>query len=55
MFEDTDNVDDTRGARRQTSPSRMRAPRAARTSRRPKKRGGSFGGKHQRRNKHWSW
>jgi hypothetical protein len=54
MFKDSNQDEDAKGSRRQHLNSRLRPPRATRSTRR-KKRATGFGGAHQRRNKHWSW
>ncbi len=53
MFQDNQQ-DDEQKRPRSTKASRLRSPRAARSTERKKSSTG-FGGKHQRRNKHWSW
>jgi hypothetical protein len=42
---------------RRTPDTRQQTPRATRTTKYKKKRGGpgNIGGVHQRRNKHWGW
>jgi hypothetical protein len=50
-FED---VGDRRG-RKSANGSRPRSQRSSDTSRRKRKSSAAVGGKHQRRNKHWSW
>ncbi len=54
MFEERDSADE--GTRnRHLKASRPGTPRASRSTRVRKKAATSYGGKHQRRNKHWSW
>lgn len=53
MFEDN-NQNDADNRLRRSKTSRLRSPRAARSTTRKKANTG-VGGKHQRRNKHWSW
>lgn len=52
MFEERDSAEET-PRNRQTKPSRVSTPRSSRSIRATKK--AAIGGKHQRRNKHWSW
>jgi hypothetical protein len=55
MYEDKSGEDESRRQRR-VQGSRASTPRAMRPTRHRKKTaGGSFGGVHRRRNKHWSW
>jgi hypothetical protein len=53
MYEELDSEDEGKKIRREKT-TRLRSPRAARSTRR-KKTSTGFGGSHQRRNKHWSW
>jgi hypothetical protein len=54
MFEESNQENDESRLRR-TKTSRLRSPRAAVARSGRKKVGAGFGGKHRRRNKHWSW
>jgi hypothetical protein len=55
MFEEFNEENDESRLRR-TKTSRLRSPRAAAArSGRKKVTSSGFGGKHRRRNKHWSW
>jgi hypothetical protein len=49
-----DDVVDRRG-RQPNHASRPRSARSSQTSGRKRKSNAAVGGKHQRRNKHWSW
>jgi hypothetical protein len=55
MYEAQDGDDESRKKRRIPN-SRLRVPRATRSTRhRTKSTGSGFGGTHRRRNKHWNW
>jgi len=56
MTEDMNGEPESRRTRRSTN-SRLKSPRATRSTRHKKKSAGGSGsgGVHQRRNKHWSW
>jgi hypothetical protein len=56
QMDESSELDSDRKRRTGTSTSRLRSPRTRATQRRKTKiSGGAFGGRHQRRNKHWSW